>query len=163
MTKIFNEDEVTIHNLHQHFVDSGLIPYAVDGNRIRIHTSIGLAYSVLIIDEKKFIRLSSYLPLDRTQSKEIKLDFEHRLNKDIFLAKFCVDEDDDLEIVHVFPFAHGLIAGQLMALVNRFASLLDHIVENEDHDRIFNFPSSNNSDEEATGQAATAPTGILLN
>lgn len=50
------------------------------------------------------------------------------------MASFCVDHENDLVVHYPLPYAHGLIAGQFMAVVHRFASMLDFIIETKNED-----------------------------
>lgn len=139
MAKIWEENEVTMDNLIAHLRDSGQKPNTLHDDEAWFRTESGTGYCVSIMDDKKFVRISTYLPLDPAQSKEAKLQFEHRLNHDVFLPVFCLDDDGDLTVTYVMPFAHGLIAGQFVAILNRFADLLDYIVRKQNDDGIIDF------------------------
>jgi hypothetical protein len=52
---------------------------------------------------------------------------------------FTVDQDEDLTVAYVLPYAHGLIAGNFVAVVNRFASLLQFIVQTFNEDGLIDF------------------------
>ena len=163
MTKIFQEDEVSTANLVEHFTDSGWIPTNVREEKIWFHTSTGIAFSVSVIDAKKFVRIGTYLPLDRKQPRQAKLDFEHRLNTDIFLPTFRLDDEDDLVITYFLPYEFGLIAGQLIAITNRFASMFNFIVETADHDDLIDFNGCADAEEDATDDPLKLPVGTLMN
>lgn len=66
-----------------------------------------------------------------------------RLNEEVFLPVFTVDQDEDLSVAYVLPYAHGLIAGNFVAVVNRFASLLEFIVQTYNDDDLIDFGASN--------------------
>ena len=163
MTKLFQETEVNTANLVEHFIDSGLVPIDVHENQIAFRTATGIAYSITIIGDKKFIQIGTCLPLDRRQTRQTKLDFEHRLNTDVFLPTFSLDSDDDLLVMYHLPYAHGLIAGQLVAIVHRFTSVLNFIVQSADHDDLIDFNTSTNDDQDTTAEPFMVPAGVVLN
>lgn len=129
MTKIFEESEVTIETLDTHLRDSGLVPYDVQPDVIRLRTENGIGYRVFLIPERKFIRFATYLPLARQAPIDQKRELARRLNDEVFLPVFTIDSDDDLAISYVMPYGCGLIAGNFVSIVNRFASLLEFVIE----------------------------------
>ena len=139
MNKVWNTEEVTIENLAAHLAEAGLLAIATDEDKLWFRTENGIAYSVTILDEKKFVRLSTYLPLDRDRPKEEKLTFAHHLNANIFMPVFCLDDEDDLIVSYVLPYQFGMIAAQFSAMVIRFASLLEFLVREQNDDRIIAF------------------------
>lgn len=68
-----------------------------------------------------------------------KLELEHQLNASIFLAAFNLDEDEDLNVTYLMPYGHGLIAGQFAAIVRRFGSILDYVVQTQNDDGLIDF------------------------
>jgi hypothetical protein len=150
MTKIWNEEQITLENLAAHLRDSGVIPTAVAEDGIWLHTPSGTAYRVSILEDKKFVRIGTYLPLDQSRTIEDKLAFEHQLNSTIFMASVSIDDDEDLTVSYVLPYQCGLIAGQLIAIVNRFSSLLEYIVQSRNSDGIIRFSSSQSEDNSDT-------------
>ncbi|MDN7967548.1 hypothetical protein QZM91_08285 [Burkholderia multivorans] len=42
---------------------------------------------------------------------------------------FTIDSDGDLAVAYSMPYGCGLIAGNFVSIVNRFASLLEFVVE----------------------------------
>lgn len=129
MTKIFTESEVTIETFDGHLRDSGVVPYDVQPDVIRLRTENGIAYRVFLIPERKFIRFATYLPLARHAPIDQKQALAQRLNEEVFLPVFTIDPDEDLTVSYVLPYACGLIAGNFISIVNRFASLLEFVVE----------------------------------
>lgn len=166
MVKIWEENEVTLDSLVAHLRDSGLKPNTLHDDEAWFRTESGIGYCVSIMEDKKFVKIHTYLPLDPAQSHEAKLQFEHRLNHGVFLPVFCVDDDGDLTVTYVMPFAHGLIAGQFSAIVNRFADLLEYIVSKQNGDGIIDFSDQSYSPESSPDQldaSASVPPGVLLN
>jgi hypothetical protein len=139
MNKIWSTEDVTIGNLGTHLTEAGLVAIATDEDRLWYRTEHGIAYSVAILDEKKFVRLSTYLPLNHDRPKEDKLTFAHDLNSNIFMPTFCLDDEDDLIISYVLPYQFGFIAAQLSSMVLRFASLLEFLVREQNDDAIIAF------------------------
>lgn len=66
-----------------------------------------------------------------------------RLNEDLFQPVFTVDADEDLTISYVMPCIHGLIAGNFVAVVARFASLLEIVVETYNGDGLIDLGAPN--------------------
>lgn len=141
MTRIFNEHEITIETLDAHIRDSGLVPYKVDPDGIRLRSPQGLGFRIAIIEGKKFIQFGTYLPLRRDASLEDKRDLARRLNEGVFLPTFCIDPDEDLTVAYAMPFTGGLVAAALMSVVNRFGSMLEYVVQNFNEDRLIDFGS----------------------
>jgi hypothetical protein len=158
MNKIWNTEEVTIDNLATHLTEAGLLAIATDEDKLWYRTEHGIAYSVSILDEKKFVRLSTYLPLDSDRPKEEKLAFAHHLNANIFMPTFCLDDEDDLIVSYVVPYQFGLIAAQLSAMVIRFASLLEFLVREQNDDEIIAFRVSGRDTVADEADDVTEPT-----
>ncbi|KGS70703.1 bacterial sensory transduction regulator family protein [Burkholderia pseudomallei MSHR7527] len=129
MTRVFDVHEITIETLDAHLRDSGVVPYNVQPDHIRLRTEQGIAFTISIIPERKFIRFSTYLPLNRHASTDQKHELARRLNEDVFLPVFTIDGDGDLIVAYSLPYTGGLIAGTYVSIVNRFASLLEFVVE----------------------------------
>ncbi len=129
MTKIFAESDITIDSLEAHICDSGLVPHKVQPDGIWLRTENGIGYRISIIEDRKFIRIGTYLPLNRQASIDEKHELARRLNEGVFLPVFTIDQDEDLTVTYVLPYAHGLIAGNLVSVINRFGSLLEFIVQ----------------------------------
>lgn len=139
MTKIFNEADITIETLDAHIRDSGLVPYKVQEDAIRLRTEKGIGYSISLVTDRKFVRVSTYLPLNRRTPIHQKRELARRLNDEVFLPVFAIDQDEDLTVAYVLPYTAGLIAGNFVAVVNRFASLLEFVVETYNEDDVFDF------------------------
>lgn len=75
MTKIFIESDITIETLDAHLRDSGLIPCNVQADAIPLRTENGIGYRISLIADRKFIRISTYLPLNR----QAPIDRKHEL------------------------------------------------------------------------------------
>ncbi|CAN0620235.1 YbjN domain-containing protein [Burkholderia multivorans] len=139
MTKLFTESEVTIETLEAHLRDSGLVPYNVQPDAIRLRTENGISYSISLITDRKFVRISTYLPLNKVARIDQKHELARRLNDEIFLPVFTIDQDEDLIVAYVLPYTCGLIAGNFIAIVNRFASLLEFVVQTYNDDGLIDF------------------------
>lgn len=139
MTKLIQEADVTIQSIAAHLQNCGLVPISLENNEIWYRTDGGIGYCVSVLEDKKFIRLGTFLPLSKTQNRNQKLKFEHRLNQEVFLPVFALDADDDMTVTYVIPFTHGLIADQFAAMVDRFASLLRFIVKSYNDDGLIDF------------------------
>lgn len=129
MTKIFEESAVTIETLDAHLRDSGVVPYNVQPDFIQLRTEHGIAFTISIIADRKFIRFSTYIPLNRQASIDQKDGLAKRLNVEIFLPVFTIDRDGDLIVAYSLPYTGGMFARTFMSIVNRFASLLEFVAE----------------------------------
>lgn len=159
MIKIWNTEEVTIGNLANHLAEAGLATIATDEDKLWFRTENGIAYSVIILADKRFVRLSTYLPLDRDRSNDEKLVFAHHLNANIFMPVFCLDDEDDLNVSYVLPYQFGLIAAQFCAMVIRFASLLEFLVREQNEDGIIDFNSRGRDTDADQAEEASDFTG----
>ncbi|MBX3754138.1 MAG: YbjN domain-containing protein [Ralstonia sp.] len=139
MTKIFNESDITIDNLAAHIRDSGLVPYMVDADGIRLRSPQGLGFRIAIIENRKFIQLMTYLPLRRDATLEDRRELARRLNEGVFLPVFTIDQDEDLSVSYSLPFTGGLVAAAFMSVVNRFGSLLEYVVHAHNDDALIDF------------------------
>lgn len=168
MTKIFEQDEITLAVLADHFTDSGLQPEIISEDTIRLRTPSGIGYRISIVDDPKFIRLATYFPLSKTIDVRKRLELEHILNEEVFMPSFYVDDEGtgDLWITYVMPYQHGLIAGQFTYIVNRYASLLQFLVDNYNSDGVIDFDIPTiDSKIEVGGHMDTLvpPKGSLIN
>jgi hypothetical protein len=147
LTKTFTESDITIETLDSHLRDSGLVPYKVQPDGISLRTENGIGYRISLMADRKFVRVSTYLPLNRQAPITQKHELARRLNEEVFLPVFTIDQDGDLSVAYVLPYSHGLIAGNFIAIVNRFASLLEFIVATYNADSLIDFgaPSSASS------------------
>ena len=143
MTKIFTESDVTIETLDAHLRDSGVVPYDVQQDVIRLRTENGIAYRVLLIPDRKFVRFATYLPLARQAPIDQKQALARRLNEDVFLPVFTIDPDEDLSVSYVLPYTGGLVAGSFVSIVNRFASMLEFVVETYNENALIDFGAPN--------------------
>jgi hypothetical protein len=113
----------------------------VQPDSIRLRTEQGIGYRISLITDRKFVRFATYLPLNKLASLDQKHALAKRLNEEVFLPVFVVDADEDLTVTYVLPYAHGLFAGNFVAIANRFASLLEFIVEVYNGDGLIDFGS----------------------
>ncbi|MGH1507246.1 YbjN domain-containing protein [Ralstonia solanacearum] len=157
MTKTFTESDITIETLDAHLRDSGVVPYDVQPDVIRLRTEQGIAYRVFLIPDRKFIRFATYLPLNRQAPIEQKHALARRLNDEVFLPVFTIDADEDLTVSYAFPYTGGLIAGTFVSIVNRFASLLEFVVETYNDDWLIDFGAPTTLP--AVADTGSAPTG----
>lgn len=156
MTRIFDEHEINIETLDAHLRDSGVVPYNVQPDFIQLRTEQSIAFTISIIADRKFIRFSTYLPLNRQASIDQKDALAKRLNVEIFLPVFTIDRDGDLIVAYSLPYTGGMVAGTFMSIVNRFASLLEFVVETCG-DGLIDFGAPNAVP--AVADAGSAPTG----
>ncbi|MHA6897231.1 YbjN domain-containing protein [Ralstonia pseudosolanacearum] len=160
MTKIFEESAVSVEALDAHLRDSGVVPYNVQPDHIRLRTEQGLAFTISIIADRKFIRFSTYLPLNRHASIDQKHELARRLNEDVFLPVFTIDRDGDLIVAYSLPYTGGMVAGTFVSIVNRFASLLEFVVDAYNADCLIDFGAQSVA---TVADAESAPTsGELL-
>ncbi|SAL16443.1 hypothetical protein AWB64_00980 [Caballeronia sordidicola] len=136
---VWTEDQITLELLSDRLTDSGLSIVSVDENRIGLKSESGIWYSVSVVDDPKFIRLWSFLPLRNEESKASKVHLEHLLNGKIFLPVFSLDADEDLTVSYAMPYAQGLIAGQFAAIVQRFGSMLQYVVQSHNESGLIDF------------------------
>ncbi|WP_157655421.1 YbjN domain-containing protein [Burkholderia ubonensis] len=139
MTKIFEESAVSVETLDAHLRDSGVVPYNVQPDFIQLRTEQGIAFTISIIADRKFIRLSTYLPLNRHASIDQKYALARRLNEEVFLLVFTIDQDGDLIVAYSLSYTGGMVAGNFVSIVNRFASLLEFVVETYNDDGLIDF------------------------
>lgn len=142
MTKTFTEQQINIDTLESHIRDSGLTPHEVQPDGIWIRSPKGLGFRISIIEDRKFIRFSTYLPLNRHTTIDQKHELARRLNENVFLPTFTIDQDEDLTVMYVLPFSGGLIAANFMAVINRFGSMLEYVVQTFNGDGIIEFRDS---------------------
>ncbi|MCG5073459.1 YbjN domain-containing protein [Paraburkholderia tagetis] len=162
MTKIFEESSaVTIDALDAHLRDSGLVPYNVQPDCIRLRTEKGIAYRITLDTDRKFIRVATYIPLRRNSPIDQKHELARRLNEEVFLPVFTIDQDGDLAVSYALTYLHGLIGGNFVSIVHRFASLLEYIVDAFNADGLIDFGAP--TTVPAVADAGSGPTsGELL-
>lgn len=152
MQKIWQEEDVTLAVLAAHLGDSGLELIEED-SRIMLHTEAGIGYLIRLDTERKFVRISTVFPLNVQQPLATRKDFALALNEDFFLPSFSVDDSGDLRISYVMSYRQGLIAGQFMAIVHRFGSLLDYLVAERNTDGVISFDAEEVSRDENSDDA----------
>lgn len=157
LKKIFEESDITVETLDAHLRDSGVVPYNVQPDHIRLRTEQGIAFTISIIADRKFTRFSTYLPLNRHASIDQKHELARRLNEDVFLPVFTIDQDGDLIVAYSLPYTGGMVAGTFVSVVNRFASLLEFVVDAYNENALIDFGASNAVP--AVVDAGSAPTG----
>ncbi|BBQ03277.1 hypothetical protein BSFA1_84050 (plasmid) [Burkholderia sp. SFA1] len=133
MHKIWNEEEVNLEVLAAHIADSGL-HCTVQTERIVLHTESGIGHQLILDENRKFVRFMTFFPMASHAGEQLKREFEHKLNTEVFMASFSVDHENDLVVHYPLPYGHGLIAGQFMAVLHRFASMLDFVIETKNDD-----------------------------
>ncbi|PHH36742.1 hypothetical protein CRX59_08630 [Burkholderia thailandensis] len=116
-----------------------MVPYDVQPDVIRLRTEQGIAYRVFLIPDRKFIRFATYLPLARQAPIDQKHALARRLNEEVFLPVFTIDSDEDLAVSYVMPYGGGMVAGNFVSIVSRFASLLEFVVETYNSDGLIDF------------------------
>ena len=89
----------------------------------------GLGFRISIIVDRKFILFFTYLPLNWHDPIDQKHELARRLNENVFQPVFTSDQDENLIALHVLPFNGGLIAENLTAIVHRFGSMLEYVVQ----------------------------------
>lgn len=144
-TSLLKEHEVTLSTLAEHLENSGWdVELRVDD--LVLHTTQGLGFAVGVDGDRKFIGFFSNIRVSR--EFEDGYDLVNALNSEVFLPSFSIDDDNDLLINYQMSFEQGLICGQFMRIVRRFAGMLDHVVEKFDQDQeIFVFrPSASEAD-----------------
>ncbi|KVR51982.1 hypothetical protein [Burkholderia ubonensis] len=157
MTKTFTEAEISIETLDALLRDSGVVPYDVQPDGIQLRTENGIGYRICLIPDRKFIRFATYLPLNRQVPIELKHELARRLNDEIFLPVFTIDQVEDLTVAYVLPYMQGLVAGNFVSIVNRFASLLEFILATYNRDGLIDFGVL--TTVPAVADAESAPTG----
>ncbi|WP_157658561.1 hypothetical protein [Burkholderia ubonensis] len=114
--------------------DDGVVPVLL---------AVEWGYRTCLIPDRKLIRFATYLPLNRQASIGQKHELARRLNEDVFLPVFTIDGDGDLIVAYSLQYTHGLIAGNFVSIVNRFASLLEFVVDAYNADGLIDFGAPN--------------------
>jgi hypothetical protein len=132
MSTYWAEEQVTCANVVQLFRESFSTTnrYSVHNGCINIFTSYGYSCSVRIDEKRKFIRLFTYLILDKSRPRSEKLEFVQRLNDDVFMGKFSISEPDDvLHVSYGYCYQLGLCVEQLLIILVDFGLMLAHVVD----------------------------------
>ena len=116
------ENEVNLSTLATHLENSGW-DVSLKDNFLFLRSEQGLAFSVSLEDDRKFVGLCTYLPLRR--SFEDRLELVNTLNAKIFMASFSLVDEDNVRIVYYMSYSRGLILPQFARIVRRFAGLID--------------------------------------
>ncbi|MFZ3299827.1 MAG: hypothetical protein WA344_17445 [Ralstonia pickettii] len=148
LPRIFTESEISIDTLVSHIRNSGLMPHEVQADGIWMRSPKGLGFRISIIEDKKFIRFSTYLPLNRCATIDQKHELARRLNENVFLPVFTLDPDADLNVMYVLPYEHGLIMGTFVAVLNRFGSMLEYVVQSHNEDALIDFGAPDTTEGE---------------
>lgn len=146
MVTIWTEDQVSLINIEGHLEDCGKPQVSRHEHWVKLATENGLAVTIRIDDDKKFLRISSYLPIDRSRSRTDKLDLIQRYNADMFLPGFCLDDDEDVRVNYAMCYERGLIVGQFMIVLNRFCSLIEYIADTQNQEGLIKFDHDSDDD-----------------
>jgi hypothetical protein len=156
MVTIWTEEQVSLINIEGHLEDCGKPQVSRHEDRISLYTEKGLSVSIKIDDDRKFLRINSYLPIDKSRSRADKLDLIQRYNSDMFLPGFCLDDDEDVQVNYLMCYERGLIVGQFMIVLNRFCSLLEYIIETQNQDDLIKFDQNSDGDDDEEGDVIDA-------
>lgn len=139
MSKILQETEVSLSSLAEHSEDAGW-DVELQKNRLLLRTRRGIGFFISIDNDRKFI---SFHSLFRVKKEFINgLDLVNRLNSNVFLPSFSLDEDNDLIVSYQMIYERGLIMAQFSRIVRRFGGVLEHVLDNFDQDdEVFYFDS----------------------
>jgi hypothetical protein len=166
MVTVWTEEQVSLINIEGHLEDCGRRQISRHENRISLHTEKGLSVSIHIDDDRKFLSLSSYLPIDKSRSRADKLDLIQRYNCDIFLTSFFLDDDEDVQVSYSMCYERGLIVGQFMIVLNRFCSLIEYIADTQNQEGLIQFDQDSEDEEgdviEVVEPSATADGQLAL-
>jgi len=166
MTKMITEAEMSLQTLYTHMLESGIerIQLQLEDECVMLHTENGTGYSIALIEDKKFIRFSTALPLRRNVSYEQKIAYANHLNSKVFLPCFCITTQGNIGVSYVMPYRLGVIAAQFMNIVRRFGSMLEFIEQAHNDDGLIEFEiSSDESNESPDLAQISQPKGCLLN
>lgn len=75
MTSLIAAEEVTLQNLISHLTENGFSPVPLNDTQVRIHTESGIGFRITILDDRQFIYIGTYLPLNRTKTRDEKIAF----------------------------------------------------------------------------------------
>lgn len=171
MITIWTENQVCLTELANHIEQSGLQVVKREDSEIVLITELGLNFRLSIDRQRNFLRLVTYLPLDKERTYESKLDLVQQFNHELFLANYSLDADDDLLVLYYMSYRQGLIIGQFMKVLQRYSSLLDHIINTKNESELIKFSSPDNDDDEIDQEetdstdnfVSSRPPNILLN
>ncbi|QCP51602.1 hypothetical protein FAZ95_01230 [Trinickia violacea] len=144
---MWTEKDITLETLAAHIEDSG-VSCKLEQARIALHTAAGIGYLVVLDEDRKFVRFITYLPVAKDAFEEQKREFEHRLNAEVFMASFWLDDDNDLVVDYPMTYVHGLIAGQFMVNLHRFASMLEYVTGSKNEDGLITLDQKNEQQEQ---------------
>ena len=117
----------------------------------------GLGFRISIIDDRRFIRFSTYLPLNRHATIDQKRELARRL----ILPVFTLDPDEDLTVMCVLPYEHGLIAGNFVAVTDRFGSMLEYVVQSHNRDGLIDFDAPDAAPSTTEDENSTTDSKLL--
>lgn len=164
MMTILEENQVNPHTIANHLECSGIEvvkqEFNKNGSWILLITGAGLNFRISFDEERKFLRFSTFLPLDPSRTYESKLQLVQKFNSELFLANFCLDKDDDLLVIYYMSFVQGLNLAQFMKVTMRYTELLEHIVETQNTDHMIEF--SNNADDDDVDESSMSNHGISV-
>ena len=148
MGKVLQEIEVSLDAVSGFLDDAGW-DVAPESDRLVLHTSTGIGFSIRLDSERRFVLLGTYLPVRK--DFEDHLELVNTLNSDVFLGCFSIDDDKDLSVAYAMRYERGLILAQLSRIVRRFAGMLEHVVKHFDqNDEVFAFGAKDASGNETS-------------
>ena len=157
MINILEENQVNLHTLANHIEGTGLDVVSRDFDdrtpSLLLISDIGLNFRIFVEENRKFVRFSTYLPIDKSRDYQTKLQFIQELNYSVFLPGFSLDSDDDLFIQYYMSYTQGLNLGQFTRVLGKFSDVIDHIVNTKNSTNLILFPDSENANNEEPCQS----------
>ena len=136
---LINQSELNLSVLATHLDNAGWDVMS-EADELILHTENGIAFNVFLDFKKVFVIFRTYLPL-RDDCLAIT-DYCNNLNLSLFMGRFSIDSDNDLCVSYVMSYDHCLVLSQFSRIALRFASLLEHVVAQDEERTIFDFNKS---------------------
>ena len=136
---LINQSEINLSVLEAHLDNAGWDVMS-EADELILRTENGIAFNVFLNSKYLFVIFRTYLPV-RDDCLEIT-EYCNDLNLNLFMGRFAIDSDNDLCVSYVMSYDHCLVLSQFSRIALRFASLLEHVVGQDEKRKIFNFNKS---------------------
>lgn len=121
------ENDITPQGIQAIVRDASWSIEPIEANISRLTTQRGYRLRMHVDPKRRYIDFDTYLPLRLDYPGGLAL--ANSLNDTLRFASHSVDADNDLGITYSLSRERGVLVPQLLRVIDRFASLIDSVVE----------------------------------
>ncbi|HEY9750269.1 MAG TPA: YbjN domain-containing protein [Allocoleopsis sp.] len=129
---ILPENQVTRETLQRCFKSAFLKTEIDEDGDLRVQSDFGIHPFVMIDEDRKLIKFMSLFSLKENIPEEDKLKLVNKLNDDVILVRFSVNQPDLLVADYYLFYEEGISTYQIIHTFKRFAKITVQAIEEHD-------------------------------